>query len=229
MNSLNTQNPSILCISPRFPPIVSTEALAGAKMVMALKGLGIDITVFYSNRFAFLKNIPLENLDADVKEIMKIGPFAKWDYLGLDVIYNTLKYFEKAVSSDFTPGKTLSRLVSEGKLGRKTGGGLFKWINGTPQISLDKKANILDLELFMAIQLNEGCKLLEEEVVSGYKIIDDTMLAAMDMPGPFGMGKKNHPYPCDRGQTSFLVRDLPGPSQGKGRIRKSLRHGPYRA
>jgi len=44
----------------------------------------------------------------------------------------------------------------------------------------------------MAVQLNEGCRLLEEGVVSGYKIIDDTMLAGMDMPGPFSAGKRNY-------------------------------------
>ena len=43
----------------------------------------------------------------------------------------------------------------------------------------------------MAIMLNEGCKLLEENIVSGYKIIDDVMLAGTSMPGPFSPGKRN--------------------------------------
>ncbi|MFX0021628.1 MAG: 3-hydroxyacyl-CoA dehydrogenase family protein [Candidatus Hermodarchaeota archaeon] len=173
----------------RFLPVLQKESPG---FIVNRLTLGTSAYINWLLDFAMEKSIPLENLDADVKEIMKIGPFAKWDYLGLDVIYNTLKYFEKVVSTDFTPGKTLTRLVNEGKLGRKTGEGLFKWIKGKPLINLDTKANILDLELFMAIQLNEGCKLLEEEVVSGYKIIDDTMLAGMDMPGPFGMGKRKY-------------------------------------
>ncbi|MFX1377491.1 MAG: 3-hydroxyacyl-CoA dehydrogenase family protein [Promethearchaeota archaeon] len=154
--------------------------------------LGTSAYINWLLDYAIKEGIPLENLDADVKEVMKIGPIAKWDYLGLDVIYNTLKYFETVVSTDFAPGKTLSKLVNEGKLGRKTGEGLFRWIGGKPKINLDTKAGILDLELFMAIQLNEGCKLLEEGIVSGYKIIDDTMLAGMDLPGPFSMGKKKY-------------------------------------
>jgi len=44
----------------------------------------------------------------------------------------------------------------------------------------------------MAIMLNEGCKLLEENIVSGYKIIDDVMLAGTSMPGPFSPGKRNY-------------------------------------
>ncbi len=173
----------------RFLPVLQKESPG---FIVNRLLLGTNAYINWLLDYANEKGISLENLDADVKEIMKIGPFAKWDYLGLDVVYNTLKYFEKVVSSDFTPGKILTRLVNEGKLGRKTGEGLFKWIKGKPLINLDKKANILDLELFMAIQLNEGCKLLEEKLVPGYKIIDDTMLAGMDMPGPFGMGKKKY-------------------------------------
>ena len=33
---------------------------------------------------------------------------------------------------------------------------------------------------------------MEEGIVSGYKVIDDTMLAGMSMPGPFGPGKRNY-------------------------------------
>ncbi|MHA1804663.1 MAG: hypothetical protein ACTSU4_09020, partial [Promethearchaeota archaeon] len=43
----------------------------------------------------------------------------------------------------------------------------------------------------MAIMLNEGCRILEEGVASGYKIIDDANMAGMNTPGPFGAGKKN--------------------------------------
>jgi hypothetical protein len=44
----------------------------------------------------------------------------------------------------------------------------------------------------MAIVLNEGCRLLEEGVATGYKIIDDANMAGMNVPGPFGMGKKKY-------------------------------------
>jgi enoyl-CoA hydratase/3-hydroxyacyl-CoA dehydrogenase len=142
--------------------------------------------------YAMKNDIPLEQLDADAKDLMEIGPFARWDYLGLDVIYNVLKYFEKTVSPDFSPGQTLSKLVNEGRLGKKTGEGLFTWKEGKAIIDKTKRAGLLNLELLMAIQLNEGCRLLEEKIVSSYKMIDDTMVAGMDTPGPFGMGKKNY-------------------------------------
>jgi len=142
--------------------------------------------------YAMERDIPLEQIDADIAHLAKIGPFAKWDYFGLDISYDTLSYFAKVLSPEFTPGKTLTRLVNEGNLGRKTGKGLYEWRDGKLSVDKTKKAGILNPELLMAIQLNEGCRLLEEGIVSGYKIIDDTMMAGMDMPGPFGAGKRNY-------------------------------------
>ena len=43
----------------------------------------------------------------------------------------------------------------------------------------------------MAIRLNEGCRLIEEGVVTGWKVIDDANMAGMNTPGPFGAGKNN--------------------------------------
>ncbi len=142
--------------------------------------------------YATDNNIPLGNIDADAESLTELGPFAKWDYLGLDIVYNTLKYFTEVVSPQFTPGKNLTRLVNEGNLGKKTGKGLYQWREGKPIINSTKKAGLFNLDLYMAIQLNEGCKLLEEGIVSGYKIIDNSMIAGMDMPGPFGAGKRNY-------------------------------------
>ena len=143
--------------------------------------------------YAMENEIPFENLDADIGSLQELGPYAKWDYLGLDVIYNVLKYFESVLSPDFAPGKVLTKLVKEGNLGRKTGKGLFEWSkDGTLKTVIKEKANLVNMEYYFALQLNEGCKLLEEGVVSGYKMIDDTMFAGMDMPGPFGPGKRNY-------------------------------------
>ncbi len=138
------------------------------------------------------EGIPCERIDADVGSLQQLGPFAKWDYLGLETIYNVLTYLSEKISPDFKPGKTLSNLVKEGNLGRKTGKGIYEWVNERPKIAKCAPAGMFSTELFMAIQLNEGCRLLSEKVVSSYKIIDDTMLAGMDMPGPFGAGKNKY-------------------------------------
>ncbi|NVM16260.1 MAG: hypothetical protein HWN80_00985 [Candidatus Lokiarchaeota archaeon] len=138
------------------------------------------------------KGIPYEKIDNDFVTPPDLGPFAKWDYFGIDVANDVLNYFAETISPEFAPGKTLISLLKEGNLGRKTGKGIYEWVEGKPNIKTNEKAGLFNPEQYYAIQLNEGCRLLEEGIVSGYKVIDDTMLAGMDMPGPFGVGKNNY-------------------------------------
>ncbi|MFX1389467.1 MAG: 3-hydroxyacyl-CoA dehydrogenase family protein [Promethearchaeota archaeon] len=173
----------------RFLPVLQKESPG---FIVNRLTIGSNLYLNWLLDYAYVNEIPLEEIDADTKNLMELGPYARWDYLGLDVIYNVFKYFEKTVSPDFKPGKILKEKVDKGYLGRKTQKGLFNWSEGKPLIKKDKKAGLFNLELYMAIQLNEGCKLIEEGIVSGYKIIDETMLAGMDTPGPFGAGKKNY-------------------------------------
>ena len=173
----------------RFLPVLEKESPG---FIVNRLTIAIGAYLNWLIDYAIENRIPLEQIDADTKELMEIGPVARWDYLGLDVIYNVMKYFEEILSPQFAPGKTLSKFVKEGRLGRKTGKGLFEWKEGKPIINKDIKAGLFNVDLSMALQLNEGCKLLEEGIVSNYKIIDDSMIAGMDTPGPFGVGKRNY-------------------------------------
>jgi len=142
--------------------------------------------------------IPFEDVDADKASFAKFGPFAQMDYLGLETVYNTRTYFGQEISPDLAPGRVLTRLVKEGNLGRPTGKGILEWTkDGRLKTISTKKANLFNMETYFAIQLNEGCRLLEEGIVSGFKTIDDTMLAGMDVPGPFGAGKRNYKNWCE--------------------------------
>ncbi len=146
---------------------------------------------------AYEKNIPWEQIDADAIHIVQMGPCELLDYLGIDVAYNSLKSYEKYISPDFKPGKVITRMVEENKLGRKNGQGFYNWKEnltpkGRPKIDISSKAGLFNPEISMAIMLNEGCKLLEEKIVSGYKIIDNIMLKGVNMPGPFNAGRQNY-------------------------------------
>lgn len=142
---------------------------------------------------AYEKGIPWEKIDADAGagQLVPMGPCQLADYLGIDAGYNSMKSYEKYISPDFAPGRVLTKHVREGNLGKKTGKGFYDWTKGKPKINLNKKAGLLNPEVILAIQLNEGCKLLEEGIVSGYKIIDDIMLKGTSMPGPFSPGRSN--------------------------------------
>jgi enoyl-CoA hydratase/3-hydroxyacyl-CoA dehydrogenase len=122
-----------------------------------------------------------------------MGPCELADYVGLDTFMHTANYYAQTLSPDFKPGKVLTELVKANKLGAKTGQGFYTWPKGgRPKIDKSKKAGLFNLEMSMAIMLNEGCRLLEEGVVTGFKVIDDANMAGMNVPGPFGAGKNNY-------------------------------------
>ncbi|MHA1463399.1 MAG: 3-hydroxyacyl-CoA dehydrogenase family protein, partial [Candidatus Heimdallarchaeota archaeon] len=108
------------------------------------------------------RKIPYESIDNDFVDPPRMGPFAKFDYLGLDIHHDVIKYFGETISPEFVPARTLTNLLKEGNLGRKTGKGIYEWVEGKPIIKTSEKAGLFKnaRELYYAIQLNEGCRLL---------------------------------------------------------------------
>ncbi|MFX1256543.1 MAG: 3-hydroxyacyl-CoA dehydrogenase family protein [Promethearchaeota archaeon] len=151
----------------------------------------VSIYLSYIIDLAYEKGIPWEQLDADTEGKMPMPPLVLADYVGLDTSYHGANYYAEKLSPDFKPGKVITKMVKEGKLGRKTGQGYYDWSKGRPKPDMSKKAGLLDLELVTAIRLNEGCRLIEEGVVTGWKVIDDANMAGRNTPGPFGIVKGN--------------------------------------
>jgi len=57
-----------------------------------------------------------------------MGPLRLTDLVGIDVRLNIAEYLHDALGSEcFRPPEILRRMVSEGKLGKKTGEGFYKW------------------------------------------------------------------------------------------------------
>jgi len=142
---------------------------------------------------AIEKGLTFEQIDADILEMSPLGACLFIDIIGLDTVYNVMKYLEEKISPDFAPGKILTSLVEKGKLGKKIGKGFYEWTEGqAPEIDESNKAGILDIETIIAIMLNEGCRLLEEGIVKGFKTIDNAISAGFHLPGPFITGKKRY-------------------------------------
>ncbi|MBY8980703.1 MAG: 3-hydroxyacyl-CoA dehydrogenase family protein [Candidatus Lokiarchaeota archaeon] len=135
------------------------------------------------------KGIPWEQIDADAAGLMPMGPCELSDYVGIDTMFHVGNYYAETLSPDFKPGKVITKMVEENKLGRKSPQGFFDWSAGRPKIDKSQKAGLFSVANSMAIMLNEGCRLLEEKVVTGFKVIDDANMAGMNTPGPFGGGK----------------------------------------
>lgn len=143
---------------------------------------------------AYEKGYKVAHLDKDVTAIKGRAPFEIADYLGLETVYNSIKYLEEKLHPDLSPGKVLTSLVEEGHLGKKTGKGFYEWAGEKikPSEKVEEGPGLVQPNDLLAIYLNEGCRLLEENVVSGYRIIDRAMMAGMRIPGPFNPGKRNY-------------------------------------
>jgi len=140
------------------------------------------------------KGISYEQLDAAGMS------FETFDRIGIDTVYNVIKYFEEVVSPDFAPAALLTDLVNEGRIGRKVGKGYYDWdengpIRNLPSVepkTMGFLAENIDMELFMALSLNESCKLLEEGVVKSYDIITKVLMKGNFIEGPFIQGKEKY-------------------------------------
>lgn len=117
---------------------------------------------------------------------MIMGPYELLDYIGLDIIHDSSNYFAERLSTDYSPTQTISKLVKEKKLGRKTGEGIYKWLPGgkRPIIDLSNPADF-DLMDLMRVQINEAVKVLEEGIATVQDIDIGMKLHYHNPWGPF--------------------------------------------
>lgn len=103
-----------------------------------------------------------EAVDATMRSLgMPMGPFETMDYTGLDISVHGCAYFSEAIHPDFTIGSTIKNLVDDGKMGKKTGQGIFDWSAGRPAIDLSKATPNFDPMNMVAVNANEAMKIIE--------------------------------------------------------------------
>jgi enoyl-CoA hydratase/3-hydroxyacyl-CoA dehydrogenase len=105
-----------------------------------------------------------------------MGPFFLTDLLGLDTVFHVAEHLHESYGESFYVHEGLRGLVSEGKLGAKTGGeGFFK--DGEQNVPGDAEPNAEELvAMFSSRALIEACLLVEEGVCS-VRDIDLGMMA----------------------------------------------------
>ena len=109
--------------------------------------------------------------EAALKFGMPMGPLELSDVVGLDVCLHVAEI----IGLKAPAGNALERLVKEGKLGKKSGQGFYKWENGKPQreeTSFDQEA-LAELGRELVKPLIDECeKCLQENVVKNADHVD---------------------------------------------------------
>lgn len=130
-----------------------------------------------------------EEVDATYRKAGNvIGLFELWDYLGLDVVCNAMKYYTQSLSPDYDP-KYLEKMVKEGKLGKKSGKGFYDW-STRPEIDLSKATHRVDVRDFIFLEINEATKLVEIGIADPQTINTAIKLAYGRKKGPFDFARE---------------------------------------
>lgn len=114
---------------------------------------------------------------------LPMGPYELMDFVGIDIAWDQLVYFSKALSPEYGKGKTLGQKVQAKQLGKKTGMGFYDWSTGKAQIPKAVPTDKVSTMDIFAIEINESVKLIEEGVARP----DDIETAVcLGMNRPFG-------------------------------------------
>jgi len=115
-----------VCRKLRKEPIVVTDVPGFASSRLGV-ALGLEAMRMLEQGVASAKDI---DTAMELGYNHPMGPLKLTDHVGLDIRLNIAEYlFRELGSETFRPPEVLRRLVSEGKLGKKTGEGFYDWNN----------------------------------------------------------------------------------------------------
>jgi 3-hydroxyacyl-CoA dehydrogenase len=122
-----------------------------------------------------------------------VAPYEMMDYAGLDVYLFASKYLAEALHPDYRPSRKIEELVKAGRLGRKTGKGIYDYHEGKPVLDISKSSKkICPLDL-MAVIINEGTKLIEEGICKADDIDKTTIYGLGTERGPMTAARELDP------------------------------------
>ena len=128
------------------------------------------------------QGLSIKKIDEAVgaQNVAPMGPFFLVDLLGLDTVLHVAEHLNESYGDSFYVHRGMKKLVSEGKLGAKSGGSGF-YENGEPQIEGDGEPDGEELAELMSLKaLVEACPVLEEGVCT-VREIDLGMMAGAGM------------------------------------------------
>jgi len=135
-----------------------------------------------------------EEFDAMMKKLgAPMGPFELLDYVGIEVHYNVLQYYNQKLHPDYAPYRTIEEKVKAGQFGKKTGKGFYDWSKGRPEIDLSKATDKVDPMDIMAVRINEATKLIEMGVCAQDDVDKAVLNGSGDKVGPMAVAKEQAP------------------------------------
>ena len=154
--------------------------------------------------FALESGIEAEIIDrAAVDFGMPMGPIELTDVVGLDISLNVGRVLSAAFHRDIPP--ILLKLVDQKKLGRKSGAGFYRWVDGKAQKrDMPQAAVPADLQDRLILSmLNEAVACLREGTVQDADLLDAGAVFATGF-APFRGGPLQ--YAKDRGVANVVQR-----------------------
>jgi enoyl-CoA hydratase/3-hydroxyacyl-CoA dehydrogenase len=114
---------------------------------------------------------------------LPMGPYELLDFVGVDVAWDSLSYFSRALSPEYGKGVAFGKMVEAKQLGKKTGRGFYDWSSGRAAIPAATPTDKVSLMDIFALEINEAVKLIEEGVAHPEDIENGV---ALGMNRPFG-------------------------------------------
>jgi len=132
----------------------------------------------YEAMLAAGEGVPLALIDrAAVAFGMPVGPIELIDVVGLDVAAHVGEIIAAQLQRPVTQVARLSELIAAKKLGRKSGEGFYRWVEGKavkPQASGDAPGDLIDRLILVLV--NECVACLRERVVEDADLVDAAVI-----------------------------------------------------
>ncbi len=130
------------------------------------------------------KGLSITKIDEGVgaASVVPMGPYGLVDLLGLDTVLHVAEHLHASYDLEGDVGRFyvpdgMARLVSEGKLGAKTGGDGFYDAQGDPNLDGDAEPDVAELVEMLVLKTFVEAALVLDEGVATHRDIDVGMMA----------------------------------------------------
>lgn len=114
---------------------------------------------------------------------LPMGPYELMDYVGIDTVVHSLKYYSEALDKEYGKCTYFDRFMESNDLGAKTGKGFYVWEGGKARIPDAPPSSAIDLMDVLTVEINEAVKIVEEGIAEPADIETGVKLG---MNRPFG-------------------------------------------